>query len=745
MKKIFCLFLIFIYSTLYTQNLDSLKVALKNAKHDSTRVKILSELSEYCEVVDILKFSEPCVKIARKNISVSKTKSIKNYYLKYLSRALNNVAYISHKNGDIKKALNSYEESLIILQELQDKSGIANTLNNIGFIYKVQGHIQKSLKYHNKSLALQLQVNDKLGMAYTLNEIGMLYESQGDIPKALEYFHKSLKINEEINNQIGIGDALNNIGNVFENQADHGKALEYLKKALKISEKINNKSKIANNLLNIGSIYKSQGDINNSLDCYNNSLKIAEQIQDKGLIAYALHNIGDVFVKKGDNKNALTYFKRSLKIREDIDDKQGISNTLANLANVILIEGKLMEAQNYAMSSLKIAKEIGFPENIKNAATTLKAIYQSQNKYKNAFEMYSLEILMRDSINNQKTQKASIKKQMQYTYEKKELEIKAEQDKKDIITIKEKQKQKIITYSVSFGFIIVLVLGLFILRGFKQKQKANLIITKQKLEVENQKHLIEEKHKEITDSINYAERIQRSFLATSTLLDENLNDYFVYFQPKDVVSGDFYWAHKLTDGKFALVTADSTGHGVPGAIMSLLNVTSLESAIKDGHNEPAEIFNHTRQTIIERLKLDGSIEGGKDGMDGSLICFDFKNNKFTYTAANNPIWIVRQNELIELKGDKMPVGKHDKDQVLFTQHEFELNKGDVIYAITDGFPDQFGGTKGKKFMYKQLKEILVSISAKPLSEQKETLNTILKEWMGDVEQVDDITIIGVRI
>jgi serine phosphatase RsbU (regulator of sigma subunit) len=145
------------------------------------------------------------------------------------------------------------------------------------------------------------------------------------------------------------------------------------------------------------------------------------------------------------------------------------------------------------------------------------------------------------------------------------------------------------------------------------------------------------------------------------------------------------------------------------------------------------------------LKKDGSLEGGKDGMDASLVCFDFANNKFTYAAGNNPVWVVRENNLIELAPDKMPVGKHDKDNIPFTQHEFTIQKGDVIYVLTDGLPDQFGGPKGKKFMYKQLKELLVTISVEPVNIQKQKLEQALKEWKGDLEQVDDVCLIGVRI
>ena len=265
-------------------------------------------------------------------------------------------------------------------------------------------------------------------------------------------------------------------------------------------------------------------------------------------------------------------------------------------------------------------------------------------------------------------------------------------------------------------------------------------------EVVEQRHIIEEKHKEITDSINYAEHIQRSLLPSNKLLDDNLKEYFVFFKPKAVVSGDFYWASKLSNERFALLTGDSTGHGVPGAIMSILNISCIEKAV-EGEKllEPNEILNHTRSKIIETLKKDGSQEGGKDGMDCSLITFDFKNNKLTYAAANNPIWIVRRKKILEFEPNNMPIGKHDKDSVKFTQHTIDLEDDDVVYAITDGMSDQFGGPKGKKFMKRQLKTLLISISHLAMKTQKEILLTSFNKWKAGLEQVDDVTIVGVRV
>jgi serine phosphatase RsbU (regulator of sigma subunit) len=289
----------------------------------------------------------------------------------------------------------------------------------------------------------------------------------------------------------------------------------------------------------------------------------------------------------------------------------------------------------------------------------------------------------------------------------------------------------------------VIIFSLFKLNRSKR------IISIQKLKVEEQKQLIEQKHTEITDSINYAERIQRSFLATSELLNDNLQEYFILFKPKDIVSGDFYWAAsaRIPDrdqNLFYLCTADSTGHGVPGAIMSLLNITSLEKAIEQ-NIKPTEILNSTRKTIIERLKNDGSAEGGKDGMDCSICAFDFNKMKLQIAAANNPVWLIRRNEVVEIKPDKMPVGKHDKQDVPFTLHEISLQKGDVVYTLTDGFPDQFGGEKGKKFKIKNLRELLAQNVNLSMHAQKELLERTFIEWKGDLEQVDDVTIIGVRV
>jgi len=392
--------------------------------------------------------------------------------------------------------------------------------------------------------------------------------------------------------------------------------------------------------------------------------------------------------------------------------------------------------------------------------------------------------------------------------EKKRKEIDA--SKKELLTqLNLINSQRTILLLALFLMLLFITALIISIKSYRNKKLANELLQVQKVEIEKKNQIIEEKHKEIIDSINYAERIQRSFLATKQHLDEHLNksvtssevekstdagldfarpdndnvastlrepqgsateNYFIFFKPKDVVSGDFYWSATLNNGNFILATADSTGHGVPGAIMSLLNITSLEKAVET-HHEPSQILNATRKIIIERLKRDGSPDGGKDGMDCCLCVYDFNTLQLHMALANNPVWIVRSMdtealevssskvastlrepqgsvnkiEVIEIKPDKMPVGKHDKQDIPFTTQSIQLQKGDVIYTLTDGFPDQFGGEKGKKFMNKNLRELLAQNAHLPMHEQKQLLENIFKSWIGNLEQVDDVTVIGVRV
>jgi serine phosphatase RsbU (regulator of sigma subunit) len=284
-----------------------------------------------------------------------------------------------------------------------------------------------------------------------------------------------------------------------------------------------------------------------------------------------------------------------------------------------------------------------------------------------------------------------------------------------------------------FLFLITILFFVFFRRD-------NLLFQK---EILNQNKIIEEKQKEMLDSIHYAKRIQNTLLASKTTLNKNLNsdaNYFVFYNPKDIVSGDFYWATEHNN-KFYLAVCDCTGHGVPGAFMSLLNIGFLNEAIKEkGVEKPHEVFNYVRERLIHSI----SSEGQQDGMDGILLCIDKSTKQITYAAANNEPIIISEQKIIELPKDKMPIGKGVKTES-FTLYSINVNKGDALYLYTDGYADQFGGLKGKKFKYKQLNELLLSVNKKPMEHQKDEINSVIQTWKGNLEQVDDILIVGIKL
>ncbi len=291
--------------------------------------------------------------------------------------------------------------------------------------------------------------------------------------------------------------------------------------------------------------------------------------------------------------------------------------------------------------------------------------------------------------------------------------------------------------------IIGLIVYIFKLRNKQLLERQVILektVTERTQEINNQKTLIEEKQKEIVDSINYAKRIQYALLSHDDFLRKYIPHHFIFFNPKDIVSGDFYWSTTINN-KFYLAVCDSTGHGVPGAFMSLLSIGFLNEAIKEKNIEkPNEVFDYVRERLIENI----SKEGQKDGFDGILICIDYSENKITYAAANNEPLLVRDFVIIEQNKDRMPVGMGEK-KLPFNLFTIEFKTNDILYLYTDGYADQFGGPKGKKFMYKKLNQLLLELSTLSLEEQRTKLQTTFEIWRGELEQVDDVCIIGIRL
>jgi|GEM_PF-1340797 len=307
----------------------------------------------------------------------------------------------------------------------------------------------------------------------------------------------------------------------------------------------------------------------------------------------------------------------------------------------------------------------------------------------------------------------------------------------------ELKDQRIFTQYISIGMGIIIIFSLLLYRNFLGKKKANQILKFQAVEINFQKKVVEEKNKGITDSINYAKLIQEAILPAKEIKYKLFPEAFVLFQPKDIVSGDFYWFSEKNK-KRLIATVDCTGHGVPGAFMSMIGNALLNEIINEkGVTVPSEILKLLREKIIDSLKQkDGQ---NKDGMDISILCFDEDNKTVEFAGANNPLWLIRKGIIQEIKADKQPIGLYHGESKPFNNNIIKLQKEDSLYIFTDGYADQFGGGEGKKFKYKQLQNLLLSIQDKRMNEQENILFKKINDWKSDLDQVDDILIIGVRV
>jgi serine phosphatase RsbU (regulator of sigma subunit) len=292
------------------------------------------------------------------------------------------------------------------------------------------------------------------------------------------------------------------------------------------------------------------------------------------------------------------------------------------------------------------------------------------------------------------------------------------------------------------GILNVVMTGTLIFLSVRLFKTENLMYSE---EILQQRAQLEEKNKDIVSSIHYARRIQRVLLASQRVLDKHLPEHFILYKPKDIVSGDFYWA-SAAGSRFLLCVGDCTGHGVPGAFMSLLGISFLnEITVQEKISSPEKIFDRLREEIVRALNPEGTLEEGRDGMDAAMCSFDFASMNMRFACSNNPVWIIRGEQLLEFRADKYPIGMYEGEPQPFTLQETALRKGDMVYLITDGYADQFGGDKGKKFKYRKLQELLITLCRKPAAEQREQLDRTLEEWKGDLEQVDDILIVGIRV
>lgn len=650
------------------------------------------------------------------------------------------------------------KQSVLYAREALKYADASGQANQIGYSYRTIGKIffdagdyDSALVNYSKAVVYFDEKKDQKIYGSILTSIATIYFYESNYNKSLENYLHALQIAERVNALIDIGPALGNIGNIYKEQGKYEEALNYYSRSLKSIIAAKDEKHIATAYINMGNVYyeiaktkKSDVFYDSSLTIYKKAEKLLLQYEDSVYLGMLYANIGNIYADRLNYKQAFEFFNKAIKIREALGDFSQMAVIYTNLAACYIDTKQWAEAETKLKEAINFATENNSYEELSDAYKTYSQFYKEQKKFDKAYEYYVLYKQYRDSVLNDEGIEKRKELEMNFTFEKEREKQQLEEDKKEVIRAEEK-KRSLIYIGISIGGIVLMVfIALIIYRNYKRSQRAHVIISKQKSEIEKQKHFVEEKNKEVMDSIHYAKRIQRALLTSENYFKKHVNDFFILYKPKDIVSGDFYWALNLNN-KFYLATADCTGHGVPGAFMSLLNISFLnEVIIEKKITRPDLILDEIRNDIIKALNPEGN-EKAKDGMDCSLCCFDFEKMELTVAAANNPVWILRDNKLLEIKPDKMPVGMYADEIKPFSLEIFKLEKGDVVYTFTDGYADQFGGPKGKKFKYKQLEEKLITNHNKPMAEQKEILLETFDKWKEGLEQIDDVLLIAIKV
>ncbi len=759
-----------------------------------------------------------------KNITIPVKDSIVISFILYKAKAHYIKGYNFLNIGEFNDAIPFLEKSIEIFELINNYSEIGACYTPLGIIQYALGNYEGAIEYFTKGLEIFIELDDQTRIATSYNNIGIIYRHQGLYDKAVENYMKSLKVYEEVGHKEGEGKSHNNIAIIYNYQKNYDLAIDHYLKALKVFESISDKREINRINNNLGIVYSNMAEdeqedqekkksyYDKALSYYEQSLKNARELNDKVTVSACLSNIGSIYKELGQFSNALQYLFESLKIDKEMGDVGGMATVNVRIAEVYnamakeiintkdestrqLFNQYVDKAIEYSDLSYKSAVEIGSYPTQRSALLQLMAAWKYKGHTAKSLFYSEKYIEVNEFMYNDERAKALAEMQSKYEAEKKALEIENLNKENALRVIElahsEEQRKKQITiiYSFFIVFTIIIVFSIIITRLFIQKKKANIVLAEQrdqiqeqnvmlheameeiraqKEEIESQhemvvkqKEFIEEQKYRIDDSIRYAQRIQNAVLPAENNFSKLFAEYFILFKPKDIVSGDFYWAAESGDWKIA-AAADCTGHGVPGAFMSMLGLSFLNQITATKRfTSAADMLTDLRNEVIKALRQSKDDDDSQlDGMDISLAAINKKTLKCHWAGANNPLWIIRKDsedlfsddpeEIIEeIKGDKMPVGIYIKMEK-YTNHELQLDKGDILYLFSDGYSDQFGGMEKKKFNKKSIKKLLAESKDLPLPEQKAIIETALNEWQNpqqgvSFDQIDDIVFIGIKI
>lgn len=649
----------------------------------------------------------------------------------------------------------------------------AIALNRIGAILRWKGDLNHSLYFLSQSVSIADSLKDKELVSNNYNNLGAVNRMLGNYPVALNYYLKSLKINEELNDLAAISSVYNNIGIVYLYQEDYAKALEFYGKSQVISMKIKDLSGQAISYINIGEVYQKMGNSADAIACYLKGLDLSEKLGDRDSQAVISTELGNIYKNKGDLLLASNFYLKALLVFEHLGDKYRIAQVLTSLGECNLGLKRMEKAHRLLSRGFSLAHQVGSWELIRDVSFSLSKYYQAKGQYREALLYHQRYTAARDSSFSKEKTEQLIRSQMRFDFEKEQGKIRAEEEKRLVIAAEKVRWQRTVRIMLSLVVVALLALLAVLFRNYRNKQALFKILEENQLEIvekneeliqqqeeilaqrdeiekknivlEEHQQEIEEQNERIMSSLEYAKTIQEAILPEEQFFSTNFKDYFVIYNPKDVVSGDFYWTYQFED-TILVALADCTGHGVPGGFMSmvgnmLLNQIVVEWQIKD----PEIILENLNLMVRKALKQDSETPHSSSGMDIALISIDKSDGKISFAGAKRPLYIFNDGEFTRIAGDSRSIGGFQLESLRkYSRNEVPTGGSLTLYLFSDGFTDQLN-SDDRKFGVALLKDMLLEIHQQPMEKQKDQLLKAHFKHRGDREQIDDITVIGLAV
>ncbi|MBA3663495.1 MAG: tetratricopeptide repeat protein [Bacteroidetes bacterium] len=605
----------------------------------------------------------------------------------------------------------------------------------------------KALKIADSALTIAKRIHYKMGIGGAYGSVGSCLTTSGKYDEAISALIKALKVFEAEKAKRYITNTYNSLANAYMGLKNEDKAYEYFLKAFNMAnEEPRNEHMVAVASVGVGNMLLEKNKFNEAISYYKKSEQYFREKNISNYEAMCITMIGEAYVQDSNYVEAEKYFAKSLPIFRTTNDDYGLAINLANLAGVEIQRKEYKKAETFYKEALQLNLQRKAWDNIQSTALGLAKVEELLGNTKEALANYKLYTQFKDSVINIERNKAVAESESKYESEKKEQQLILKNSELEKSHLKVSQRNNLI-YIFGGAMVVFLVLLFFVYKQFREKRKANVLLTNKNSEIEKQKGIIEEKNKDITDSINYSKHIQQAIIPSFKKVREHLPNSFVIFKPKDIVSGDFYLVENI-EGLIYLAVVDCTGHGVPGAMLSVFANSTIKNIIAGNRHrsDPAGILSELCRQFKANLQSHKTTLTISDGVDMSLCIIDKAISKIYFAGAKNGLLQVIDGQLIEYAANRWGIsGNNGEEHLVFTNHQIEVNKGDKFYLSTDGFIDQFGGPKGKKFKQKQLKDLVVNYSALNFDLQADNLINDFTLWKGLLEQIDDVTLVGFEL